>query len=143
MCDYCDCRSIPLIEALSEDHEVVLALVADVRRALAGGRTADADATLAELLDLLDEHTAVEEASLFPALEATGGAGSTVEELEGDHREIERLAAAGATEALLALLERHVHREEHDVFPAARQLVPADRWDHVHRAAAGAGSGHR
>ena len=64
MCDYCDCRSHPEIAALSADHEVLLALLADLRRATDAG---DAERAEMPLGALLDDHVAREESDLFPA----------------------------------------------------------------------------
>jgi hypothetical protein len=145
MCDYCDCRSIALLDRLGADHAGILSLGAEVRDKIAAGDIAEAREVLTDLLVVLGLHTAVEEAALFPALDDAGIAGVAAD-LVGEHEEIDRLATlAGATpdagwpaaaDLLLRLLEAHIRREEYDVFPAAMQLVPGDRWDAAHDAAA-------
>ena len=81
MCDYCSCRSMPVIEDLGADHEALLDLADDVERSIARQDEPAARRQFARLVEDLRLHTAVEEASVFAALvaarEAWSDAGAT------------------------------------------------------------------
>lgn len=93
-------------------------------------------------------HTADEEESLFPRLRSVGAqqALSTVEHLEGEHREADQLHGAvdrlytewiragelktadrdtllAGTRRLRALYADHIRAEEHTIFPVAAQML--------------------
>ena len=68
MCEYCGCQAVAAVAELTAEHDAVVALVAQVRTALATGRT-DAAAGLCRVISaVLGPHTYVEERGLFPAL---------------------------------------------------------------------------
>lgn len=141
MCDYCGCRSMPVIADLGDDHERILLLAGDIRRALAAGSTADAEEALEDLRVVLVLHHAVEEASLLPAL-ATEGLADEVATQASEHAAESRALAElrGVHDPSLASvlddLHDHISREEYDLFPAALLAIgPAD-WDLVERHAA-------
>lgn len=141
MCDYCGCRSLPVIDGLGDDHEALLAHCGAVRRAVAAGDDVAARAALAELIDRLRLHTAIEEATVFRALVAAGEFADTVDELDDDHRraraaidELVSLPAAVWPSAALALvddLRHHIAREEYDLFPAVGVALSAAQLDQI------------
>ena len=141
MCDYCDCRSVELIDRLGRDHAELQAQAGTIRKQALIGDLPEARRSLAHLVADLERHTKLEEGALFPAMRDSGMA-PTATSLGDDHREIEHLVAeaAAACDAewpsiaveLLAVLGEHIRREEYDVFPAAVQLVPSARWDAAH-----------
>lgn len=136
MCDYCDCRSRPLIAELGEDHARISTLSALLReRAEAGDRSGAARAA-ADLAAILDPHSRKEEAGLYRELEAIG---FDADDLEAEHARVDD-AVAGAVAATADLaavvdaldaLTRHIRTEEYDLFPAAHQLLDHDAWDRL------------
>ena len=142
MCNYCGCRAIEPIAQLSSEHERILNLSGDIRRAVARG----ADVVAAELLRGLQEvlvvHDAVEELSLYPAMARMLEFDDMVGTLFDEHDELDRVVQAAliATDgtgpdtadwagvlAVLEMLAQHIDHEEHGVFPAAAvSLDPAD-----------------
>lgn len=129
VCDYCDCRSRPLLRRLGADHERIAALAAQARRdPSAGGPLADAVAADARL----------EEAGLYRELAAAGVAG--IDTLAADHARLDaalHAAARGGDAAELGAsldeLAAHIRAEEYDLFPAAHQLLDDAAWDRVDR----------
>jgi hypothetical protein len=117
MCDYCSCRSIPVIEDLGDQHARLGVLAETVRRAAAAGDTVRARAVFDELVEVLRVHTAFEEATVFAALRSEG-------EMDDD------------VDGLLADLHVHIAREEYDLFPAMLMALSPAGWDAVERAAA-------
>lgn len=138
MCDYCDCRSHPEVAALSADHEVLLALLADLRGAIAAGDARRATIVLGALHGRLEHHAAREERGVFTQLREAAVAGDYVDEFERDHHHIHELlddAGRGHWQAtareVVELLGDHIAREESDLFPAAHQLLAPEQWDAV------------
>jgi len=85
----------------------------------------------------LVKHFRLEEEILFPEIErAHGGSVSIVKELRDDHQELRRLARslergdAPGLERTLAgfgrLLERHIRREERELFPECERTLSPD-----------------
>lgn len=143
MCDYCSCRSMPLIEELTADHDRLSDLGVQVIRAIREGDSAQARASFGELAALLWVHTAVEEAGVFSALRAAGELGDQVDALLADHEAT--LASIGALAGdqwdeaaaldLIADLDVHIAREEYDLFPATLMAMPPAGWDAAEHAA--------
>lgn len=141
MCDYCDCRTRPLLAQLGRDHERILDAAHRLRDAVADGDAPGRRRLARELHDVLEVHGGAEEAALYPELAL---AGVPTAAMEAEHAEVhEVLASASAgddvdvvrvTTALTAL-EGHIHREEYDLFPAAHQLLDAAAWDRIDGAA--------
>jgi hemerythrin-like domain-containing protein len=143
MCDYCGCRAMPVIEDLSDDHERLLGLAQQVRRGIDASDRPAARARLEDLLQLLRVHSDVEEASLYPALRATGGLDEYVDALVADHdsfwQTVAHLDEATWDKDVFALLNDihcHISREEHDLFPATLLAISPSVWDDVEAAAA-------
>lgn len=124
----------PLLRPLSDEHHRALVLARRVRRAAEARR--DAKSLAKTWLDVverfaaeLEPHFRVEEAWLFPALEAAGE-GAPVERARADHarlRELARAEADAATALAFAeLLASHVRFEERELFPRAERLLAPD-----------------
>lgn len=133
MCDYCDCRQQEPIAELSAEHERLLALAATIRTTLRRGDDGRASALLDDLLAILGPHARREELGLFTALAGDDDLAATVPLLLAEHASLHRPAdrSPAALTAFLDALAAHIDREEHDVFPAAAQLLPAASWEVV------------
>ncbi len=134
MCDYCDCRTRPLLVQLGVDHERIGVVVRQFRTAADAG---DRKERARELRALLDSHSRIEEAALYPELARVG---LPTDALEAEHAAVDAaLDAAVAdvatewTQVTVALegLEDHIHREEYDLFPAAHQMLDDAAWDRM------------
>lgn len=139
MCDYCGCLDNAFIADLSDEHERIGLAARDLGVAASTGGARAVQAAAQSLIDLLVPHTRREERVLFPEL-ASVGAGSHTAELLADHAVLDAVftaIAAGDAAALAELpaaLERlraHIWREDHDVFPAAVQLLSSAAWTRV------------
>jgi len=151
MCDYCDCRLIPKIGALSIEHERVLSLMATLRR-LDNAEPSPAIAEestrlLTELRVEFAPHTRREEVGLFSMFDEVGIDADYTKRFADDHVDIADLLERSATDHgaitdLLDRLDRHILEEETDVYPAARQLFSAAHWAEVHDRLGAAGITH-
>lgn len=140
VCEYCGCQSLRAIADLTEEHTAALELVDRARRSAAEGAGPGAAVVAAELLALLEPHTAVEEEALFPAMAREHAEHVAV--LHGEHERIHatlRAVVAGAqapqwTQELtvaVQLLREHIFKEQDGLFPAALiELDPAD-WERL------------
>lgn len=135
MCDYCDCRSIPEIAALSDEHEEILALTHTLRHR-SDRPDGSTDATLQRLRDTLLPHTLREERGVFDVL-ATIDVDPTyrrrfLDEHDAIDVALERaIADHRAIDPLVELVERHVFEEETDLYPAIRQVFAPSDWDRI------------
>ncbi len=125
----------PSLVPLSHDHHHGLVRVFEIRQAIKGQAPLDQQrATNAVFLrDQLAPHFVAEEEHLFPVLREVLG-NLVVEQLVDDHRELERLAEATDTAGLenfSNLLERHIRREEREIFRDYQDKVPAHRRDEI------------
>ena len=139
MCEYCGCQALDAIAELTAEHDAVVELAGQARRALERGDLALAADRSRAIAAVLRPHTAVEEGALFPAMAAEFG--EHVGRLVGDHRRIEGVlaeAAAGTPsdpawparlELTLDELREHILREQDGLFPAALVALDADQWD--------------
>ena len=132
MCDYCDCRRIPEIARLAEDHERIQ-VVADAALQLARSGGTGLEEALVELREALAPHVEREEAGVFTQARVSGLT-SYLDDLEDDHRRFARLLDhprgfdSAALESLIDELHRHIAIEEYDLFPAASQVFREDQW---------------
>ncbi len=142
MCDYCDCRSIPEIAALSLDHERVMSIVAQLRHLIATQATQRRREEIDRLLDALQAdlelHTRREEVGVYSVFREVGLDFDYPKRFVDDHADIRALLARALGDTavvgeLLERLDRHVLEEESDVFPAARQLFSGADWAEVER----------
>lgn len=141
MCEYCGCQALAAIDALTREHELVVALIADVRIAHAARDAAGMAALARRISAVLGPHTEVEEQGLFPALAADFP--DHVGTLRAEHRHVEAVldqaAAATPTDPAwparlvraLALLRAHILKEQDGVFPAALTHLDTADWDAV------------
>ena len=146
MCEYCGCQALESINALTREHEQVLALIRDVRDARLAGDVGKQAELACRIAGILRPHTLVEDQGLFPGL-APDFPGQ-IAQLEAEHRLIEapldeaaRAAGDGAIPAdptwpgrlaeALALLREHVFKEQDGVFPAALATLSTTDWEKV------------
>lgn len=150
MCEYCGCQAVSAIDLLTREHDRALD---HVRAAEQAGRREDlaaAQAACRQLAAVLEPHTAVEEQSLFPALESDFTA--QLELLRHEHRLVEGVLqelAGGSPPApewpvrvkgAMALLRRHILKEQDGVFPAALATLTVADWERVEQARAAVGT---
>lgn len=143
MCDYCGCRLIPAIADLSDEHDRLLDLAYKLRRLAESGVHEE----VVELLDgefapLLQRHTDKEEHGVFRQLRSVGAADERLDQLVGEHRDLEqqldRVRRGGErwqaeVHELAAELSGHVIDEEVDLFPFAMYELDDGQWDEVTR----------
>ncbi|MCB5177197.1 hemerythrin domain-containing protein [Microvirga lenta] len=121
---------------ITNDHANIAELCGEIPRALPDGGVRSRDRLFSELHDELRRHMEAEEESLYDALEDHDRTEHLIAELEHEHEEIERRLGELARvhdkgsrdwtmrfRDLAALIEEHFHREEHELFPAARELL--------------------
>ena len=139
MCDYCDCRAIPEIGGLSDEHERVLAVTHRLKRRLRADPDSDDGSVtglLAELRNLLEPHTRREEIGIFAVLAHIDCEPMYRTHFLDDHVDIDRALAGDDMDraeisALVELVERHIFEEETDLYPALRQLFSPADWTAV------------
>ena len=141
MCEYCGCQQIATIADLYREHDGVVAIIAQIRSALAGQRLDDVAENCRQILTILAPHTVVEEEGLFPELSQEFP--DHIEALRSEHREIEKVlgeATGGAPEdptwpdrlvGVLFLLREHILKEQDGVFPAALVALDAEQWERI------------
>jgi hemerythrin-like domain-containing protein len=138
MCEYCGCQAIGVIGELTSEHETVLGLLADARRALANGDIDEAAQRARGMAAVLGPHTEVEEHGLFPGL--SGDFAEHVATLEAEHRRIEAVlgeASLARTDRswparfteVARLLHEHILKEQDGLFPAALATLTNDQWE--------------
>jgi|SRR5690606_2843801 len=138
MCNYCGCRSFPLVAQLTKEHEQIANAAGRLRRAIKY-QESDPATALEDLLGLLKPHTSNEETGLFTELRAEGSLADAVDKLCAEHDDIHGVLdavdrAAPDWPAVLAALDRlhrHIDNEEHGLFPASVIALPIDAWDRV------------
>lgn len=151
MCDYCGCQALDAIAALTAEHDLVVNLAGEARRALHNGDL-DLAADLARAVAaVLAPHTAVEEHALFPAM--AGEYGDHVRGLLDEHRRVESVLAESVDvtpadpawparlKNALWVLREHILKEQDGVFPAALALLDPAQWDRIDAVRARVGSG--
>jgi len=135
MCEYCGCRSVPLIGRFADEHDEIVNLCGDLKRAIERG---EGVAEAAKALDaLLFPHTEAEEVGLFSEMRADSAYEATVESLCAEHQQLDdqlTRIAAGAHEEYAAFehaLRRHIDHEENGLFPAAVVSLDGDQWERI------------
>ncbi len=136
MCSYCGCReSVSIIGRFSEEHDIIVNAMGEVRRALAAATGDVIAARCAELRTLLDPHTASEERSLFAELRAEPEFTDVVDGLCAEHATLDAMLTriAEGEHALFDTFERmlhaHIDKEENGLFPAAIMALDGERWN--------------
>ena len=135
MCSYCGCEAEGVIAELMADHEEIALLAERIASALDAGDTGRAAGLAAEVAARFDVHARKEERGLFAQLILADVAGGSVGQLEGQHGELraalrnaDAVARPGELRAALDALCSHADEEDTDLFPAAMQLLPDQRW---------------
>lgn len=151
MCEYCGCQAVTAIGDLTREHDVVVNLIGAVRTARGAGDVAGMAALARRIGGVLDPHSRVEEAGLFPALAAEFPDHIAI--LEAEHRQIEAVLgeATAGTPAdpawpdrlmeTLRVLRHHILTEQDGVFPAALTTLRTADWEAVEAVRARVGSG--
>ncbi|MBK5267791.1 MAG: hemerythrin domain-containing protein [Acidimicrobiia bacterium] len=135
MCEYCDCRRIPEIAELGEEHEYITELADEVEIRASGGAPARM-AALVRLREALTFHAQREERGIFAEGMVAGLKNYYIEDLEDDHRRFVEALSDPALDgvelqALLDDLHRHIAIEEYDVFPAAAKRLSDEQWQSI------------
>ncbi len=151
VCDYCGCQALDAIAELTAEHDAVVELGGQARRALDRGDLDRAADRARAIATVLRPHTVVEEEALFPAMAAEFP--GHVDLLVADHRRIEEVLAESAAGTpsdatwpdrlakTLTDLREHILREQDGVFPAALVSLDSDQWDALAAARARVPSG--
>jgi len=150
MCEHCGCQVLAPISELTEEHDLVLSLVREVRVA----REARDGARMAELASriaaVLGPHAEVEERGLFPALAADFP--DQIAILAAEHRQVAAVLGEAARglpadpawpdrlDAALRILRAHIHKEQDGVFPAALASLRTADWEAMEKIRAEVGS---
>jgi hemerythrin-like domain-containing protein len=141
MCDHCGCEAVQAIADLTAEHDVIVTLSGQARRALQAGALELAADLARDIASVLAPHTFVEEGALFPAMAKEYG--DHVRGLLDEHRVIEAVLARaadgtptdpawpGLLERTLILLREHILKEQDGLFPAALAILGPDQWDEI------------
>lgn len=141
MCEYCGCRSVPLIGELMDEHTALLDQAAHIRHALAEQRWDLAADLITVFTHVLRVHVAREERGVFRAMRDQGEYAEEVAALESEHLDLEASLArldqsapeglVARFEALVGELSEHVEREDLGIFPVAVVSLGATGWQTV------------
>lgn len=141
MCDYCGCQEVKAIAELTAEHDILVTLSGEARRALRAGARDVAAGLARDIVGVLAPHTLVEEGALFPAMAADYG--DHVRGLLDEHRVIENVLAAcadgtptdpawpGQLDQVLTMLREHIIKEQDGLFPAALATLDSAQWDQI------------
>ncbi|MBC7269681.1 MAG: hemerythrin domain-containing protein [Streptomyces sp.] len=150
MCEYCGCQSLTTIDELTQEHDTVVRLIAQVRDAHRFGHIARMAELARHITEVLVPHTQVEEGGLFPAMAVEFP--EQIAALEAEHRRIEAVLAEAEGSFLadptwpgrlidtLDLLREHILKEQDGVFPAALAFLDPEQWEAVEAVRARVGS---
>ncbi len=150
MCGHCGCESLDAIAELTAEHDLVVNLAGEARRALAAGALDEAASRARSIAVVLGPHTAVEEGALFPAM--AGDFGEHVTGLVAEHRLIDTALTESADgtptdpgwparlDLALRILREHILKEQDGLFPAALATLGPESWERVDAVRAEVGS---
>jgi hemerythrin-like domain-containing protein len=153
VCDYCGCQDLPAIAQLTAEHDVLVNLSGQARRALQAGDLETAAERTRAMAAILAPHSTVEEEALFPPMAAEFG--EHVHGLLSEHRLIEGVllesaqrtpddpAWPGRLEGALDVLREHILKEQDGLFPAALVALDPAQWDQVEAVRSRVGTGVR
>lgn len=123
---------------IANDHANIASLCSDILRTTPGAGAISRERLFDELDGELRRHLEAEQDSLYEALEDHARTERLIDELEDEHDEIaERLGRLARArdkggrqwtqefEDFSYLLDRHFHREEHQLLPVAREILDA------------------
>lgn len=141
MCSYCGCLANTVIARLMAEHEEIVNLNGDLRRAIQGvpGRTVREAANAVEAL--LAPHTASEERGLFAQMRHEPELSDHIDGLVDEHTSIDEMLAriANGEHGLFAeferTLRRHIDKEDNGLFPAAIIALDGEAWERIVSAA--------
>ena len=137
----CGCQDLATIAELTAEHDVLVNLSGEARRALLAGDMDTAAERTRAMASVLAPHTSVEEEALFPAMAAEFG--GHVHGLLCEHRLIEGVleesaertpddpAWPGRLEHALEVLREHIFKEQDGLFPAALATLDPAEWDQL------------
>jgi len=134
MCSYCGCQSISVIGRFMAEHEEIVNLAGNLRRAGADGGPEAVDRELEHVLSHLHPHTGAEEVGLFTVLRRNPDFVDHVDQLCAEHTSLEALASqirAGRHELIEQFvddLREHINKEENGLFPAAAIELDGPDW---------------
>ena len=94
MCEYCGCQSLAAIDELTREHDVVVNLIGEVRRAHGREDTDGMAVGARRIAAVLGPHTEVEEHGLFPVMAADFP--DQVAVLEAEHRRVDAVLSEAA-----------------------------------------------
>jgi hemerythrin-like domain-containing protein len=144
MCEYCGCKTVPLIRELMDEHTALLDQAVHIRRALAEQRWERAGELLQVFTHLLERHVTREERGVFAAMRAAGEFVEEVAALEDEHvvldtavNRLEPGTIAGLETRFAELVVRlgeHIEREDLGIFPVAVVSLGGPGWDLVEQA---------
>ena len=130
---------MPVIRLLTEQHEGIINILGQLRRAV---EISDLDASLClarELVAILDPHTELEEKGLFVALLDDEEFVEPVSKLAQEHGEINALIGRlligefSVIQELESRLRNHINNEENGIFPAAAVSFDGSAWDKIEK----------
>ena len=137
MCSYCGCRSNTEIARYTKEHEAILDIMGEVRRAAAAGDLNSMCERTRVLAEHLAPHTAREERSLFAELRKEEEFAAHIDGLCAEHGALDALVDqvmagdAHQVEPLYEALWRHIDKEENGLFPAAIIALDGPSWTRV------------
>jgi hemerythrin-like domain-containing protein len=128
-----------LWQLITNDHANITDLGRAILRGLDNGVVRSRDRLFDQLDGALRRHMEAEEGSLYDALEDRERTRRLIDELGDEHEEIERQLTRLASlrnknsedwtnqfEDFRYLVDRHFHREEHELLPVAREILSPD-----------------
>jgi hemerythrin-like domain-containing protein len=139
MCEYCGCQALATIDELTQEHDLVVDLIGEVRAAIADADPARMADLARQIARVLGPHTEVEEHGLFPVLAADFP--DHIGTLRAEHRRVEAVlgeARSGTPAdpawparlaAAIRILREHIIKEQDGVFPAALASLGAADWE--------------
>jgi hemerythrin-like domain-containing protein len=134
---------VPAIGELADEHDALLQEAEGIRQALASGDRASAVTLLTSMVDHLQRHVHREENGIFAALRDQGEFVEEVDELEGEHLDLDAAIAQLHVDAhdfdervaqLFTELARHIEREDLGIFPVSVVTLGARQWETIHAA---------
>jgi hemerythrin-like domain-containing protein len=137
MCSYCGCRDLTVIGRFSAEHDEIVNVAGELRRAAERQDIAAAREHAHALGHLLHPHTEAEERTLFAELREDPEFTEHIDRLHGEHAAIDAALAlieAGdltGVPAFVHLLRRHIDHEENGLFPAAAIALDGPAWERV------------
>lgn len=137
MCSYCGCAANTVIATLMAEHEEIVNLTGDLRRAIDGASEQSVEDAADRLAALLTPHTVREERGLFAQMRSDAEFREHIDGLVDEHASIdetlERIARGDYTlfAAFERTLRRHIDKEDNGLFPAAIIALDGDTWGDV------------